>query len=73
MGTGRKSRRQAVDFVRSNNRLEGLPVVPEAAALEERYIAGELSDQDFRTEMLALAVRIAGNPSWNPVANGRSY
>lgn len=66
MATETQTKQQAVDFVRSNNRLEGAPVVPEAAALEERYIAGELDDGEFRREMLALAVKLSGNPGWCP-------
>ncbi len=50
-------RRQAVDDARHSIRLEGGVIDPESAALEERYVAGELTLAEFGEAIQALVAR----------------
>jgi hypothetical protein len=61
----RALRQNAVNFNRSNFRLEGIEPPPEALAIEERYIAGDLDEEGFRAACLAAAKVLAKNPNWN--------
>jgi hypothetical protein len=50
-----KARRQAaVDYARGSVRLEGLHVTPQARAIYDRYIAGEIDETGMIDEIKAL-------------------
>lgn len=59
-----ESRRSAVAFVRKSNELEGFKPLPELIALEEQYIAGVLTEEEFQLACIAEAMKLAPNKEW---------
>lgn len=51
-------RANAVDFGTANVRLEGFTIGPEAQAINERYINGEISSEEQRALLFALAASL---------------
>ena len=50
----REERRQGIEDARSEARLEGQDISPEAEPLFARYVAGELSRDELRSQLIAL-------------------
>lgn len=55
----RKLRAQAVQYGFASVRIEGLEPGPEAEAIANRFIEGELSHEEYHAEMRRLALDIA--------------
>ncbi|HTC92029.1 MAG TPA: antitoxin VbhA family protein [Terriglobales bacterium] len=60
-GKERKLRAEAVQYGFASVRMEGLDPGPEAEAIANRFIEGELSHQEYHAEMRRLALDIARN------------
>lgn len=46
------ARKKSIDFARGNVRLEGIILTPEQEVLNERFIAGEISQEEFTSMSL---------------------
>jgi hypothetical protein len=57
----RKLRTEAVQYGFSSVRMEGLEPGPEAEAIANRFIEGELTHEEYHAEMRRLALDIARN------------
>ena len=57
----RKLRSEAVRYGFASVRMEGLEPGPEAEAIANRFIEGELSHEEYHAEMRRLALDIARN------------
>lgn len=57
----RKLRAEAVQYGFASVRLEGIEPGPEAEAVANRFIAGELSHEEYHAEMQKLARNLARN------------
>ncbi len=62
----RERRQQAVNFHRSNLRLENISVPPELADIQDRYVAGLLSELEYQGECIRYIRLLANNPGWTP-------
>ncbi len=60
-GTERKLRIEAVQYGFGSVRMEGLEPGPEAEAIANRFIEGELSHEEYYAAMKNLALNIARN------------
>lgn len=60
-GKERNLRSEAVQYGFASVRMEGLEPGPEAEAIANRFIEGDLSHEEYRAEMRRLAVDIARN------------
>lgn len=60
-GTERKLRTEAVQYGFGSVRMEGLEPGPEAEAIANRFIEGELSHEEYHAAMMNLALVIARN------------
>jgi cytochrome P450 len=58
-GEERKRRRKAVQYGFASVRMEGLEPGPEAEAIANRFIEGELSHEEYDVAMKRLALDIA--------------
>ena len=58
-GKERKLRTEAVEDGFASVRLEGLEPGPQAEAIANRFVKGELSHEEYRAEMRSLALDIA--------------
>ena len=56
-----KLRAEAVRYGFASVRMEGLEPGPEAEAIADRFIEGELSHEEYHAEMRRLALDIARN------------
>ena len=57
----RKLRTDAVEYAFASVRMEGLEPGPEAEAIANRFIEGELSHEEYHAAMRKLALDIARN------------
>ena len=57
----RKARAEAVQYGFASVRMEGLEPGPEAEAIANRFIQGELTHEEYHAEMRKLALHIARN------------
>jgi hypothetical protein len=57
----RKLRTEAVQYGFASVRMEGLEPGPQAEAIANRFIEGELSHEEYHAEMKRLALDIARN------------
>jgi hypothetical protein len=60
-GKERKLRTEAVQYGFASVRMEGLEPGPQAEAIANRFIEGELSHEEYHAEMKRLARDIARN------------
>ena len=60
-GTERKLRAEAVQYGFASVRMEGLEPGPEAEAIANRFIEGDLSHEEYHAAMRRLALDIARN------------
>lgn len=60
-GKERKLRAEAVQYGFASVRMEGLEPGPEAEAIANRFIEGELTHEEYHAEMRRLALDIARN------------
>lgn len=61
----REARRKAAMFMRKNFELEGIETPADVMELEERYIAGDLSEREFCQACIDMAKALAPNKDWD--------
>lgn len=60
------TRREAVNFHRSNLRLEGVELPEQLRDIQDRYIAGDLDETTYQQACIQYIRVLAGQPDWTP-------